>query len=223
MMKKRILYTLSLCLLIPILLTAGCASICKPQWGFMPDESSYAMKEHNDDAKANYLETLRWAKDIKKTYSFRAGLNRISNYIAAGVGVTGGAAVTAFSAIDKSDTDTAKIVPIATALIAGIFAFVDNDGLAYGYLEACRNIDTAISDNRPGSKKKGAEKSMTIEEAALNLAGKVNEIINTVEEKRVELSNPPNATKVKAIETVNKLIDKVYKDINKKQDGNPIH
>ncbi len=218
MKKKRSSCALAACLFI-LVLSSGCSSVCRwPQWGFVPDEPYYADEKGDGDAEAiarnNYRIKLRWAKDLRKAYSFRAGLNRISNYVAGGVAATGGAAVTSLAALDKSDTDAAKIIPVATGLIAGIFVLVDNDGLAHAYLDACGKINDAISENKPKADERGE-----YEEATCGLVKTVNDAIIGLGKKRIELSNPPNAVEVKLIETANKLIDKLDESLNKGKNG----
>ncbi len=92
---------------------------------------------------------------------------------------------------------------------------MDNDGLARAYLDARDDIRDAISNNRPKNEDKKDE-GKAYDDAANGLVNAVNDVIAELDKKRVELSNPPDATKAKAIEYVNKLIDKVYKDMNKK-------
>jgi len=162
------------------------------------NEDAYK-KDACKKARERYEEKLRWARALKEAYSARASFNRVSNYVAAGVGATGGAAVTGLAAFDKSDSDATKIVPVVSGLIAGIFALMDNDALANAYLDACREIDKAISNNRPGGKRgketgnnsEIKENPVAYDEATRNLAKEVNEIINLLDKERVKLSNAP--------------------------------
>lgn len=236
-MKKKIrLWAFGICL-ISLTLSSGCST----GLFYLPDEPFCELtredvcetppvdgvdvkdnKNGKDKEKAckeahdRYIKTLQWAKEVREAYSVRADFNRLSNYIAAGVGATGGTAVTGLAAFDKSDSDAAKIVPIASGLVAGIFALMDNDALANAYLDACKGIDDAISNNRPGGKVTGnnsetKENPMAYDEATHNLANKVNEIINDLDKKRVKLSNTPDALMVEDI------VENVMERLNKKK------
>ena len=100
--------------------------------------------DNNYLACLEYEKAVQWGNELQEAYRARSSMNRYAIWTSGAIALGAVGSLAGLAAFSLAGSDAAKIIPLATGFVGGLFGLAQNSGKADAYTKATGDISNGL-------------------------------------------------------------------------------